>query len=87
MTDSLTNHDYLWELMMMVKDLKYVLFDSWYASLEDFKQVHDPGWRWLTRLMGNRLVTPADRRLSLDARMRKNYPEVSFAIENYHRGL
>ena len=37
---------------------KYVLFDSWYASLENLKQVRDYGWHWLTRLKGNRKVTP-----------------------------
>jgi hypothetical protein len=46
---------------------RYVLFDGWYASLENLKQVRDLGWRWLTRLKGNRLVTPADRqKRSLD---------------------
>jgi hypothetical protein len=39
-----------------------VLFDGWYASLENLKRVRDQGWRWLTRLKGNRLVTPGDRR-------------------------
>ena len=40
---------------------KYVLFDGWYASLENLKQVRDHGWQWLTRLKGNRQVTPEDR--------------------------
>ena len=35
---------------------KYVLFDGWYASLENLKQVRDYGWHWLTRLKGNRKV-------------------------------
>ena len=38
-----------------------VLFDGWYASLENLKQVRDLGWLWLTRLKGNRKVTPDDR--------------------------
>ena len=38
-----------------------VLFDGWYASLENLKQVRDFGWIWLTRLKGNRKVTPDDR--------------------------
>jgi hypothetical protein len=33
-----------------------VLFDSWYASLENFKQVRGLGWTFLARLMANRLV-------------------------------
>jgi hypothetical protein len=46
---------------------EYVLFDGWYASLEDLKQVRDFGWKWLTRLKGNRKVTPGDRvRRALD---------------------
>jgi hypothetical protein len=40
---------------------KYVLFDGWYASLENLKQVRGHGWHWLTRLKGNRQVTPEDR--------------------------
>jgi hypothetical protein len=38
-----------------------VLFDSWYSSLENLKLLRSLGWRWLTRLKGNRLVDP-DRR-------------------------
>jgi putative transposase len=41
---------------------KYVLFDSWYARLENLKQIAHYGWHWLTRLVGNRIVTPDDRR-------------------------
>jgi putative transposase len=33
-----------------------VLFDSWYASLENLKQVRGFGWTFLARLMANRLV-------------------------------
>jgi putative transposase len=40
---------------------EHVLFDGWYASLEDLKQVRGHGWLWLTRLKGNRRVTPEDR--------------------------
>jgi len=109
---------------------RYVLFDSWYASLENLKQIRDYGWLWLTRLKGNRKVTPADGRprvldevalsaagtvvhLSgygpirvfridapdgdteywatndpgMDEMGRRQYAEVGFAIENYHRDL
>jgi len=37
-----------------------VLFDGWYASLENLKAVRAKGWRWLTRFKGNRLVNPDD---------------------------
>ena len=33
-----------------------VLFDSWYAGLDNFKQVRGYGWVFLGRLQGNRLV-------------------------------
>ena len=33
-----------------------VVFDSWYASLENLKAIRGFGWRWLTRLKANRLV-------------------------------
>jgi putative transposase len=34
----------------------YVLFDSWYASLENLKLLREYKWPWLTRLKANRLV-------------------------------
>lgn len=40
---------------------EFVLFDSWYASLENLKFLNRQGWRWLTRLMKNRLVNPNGR--------------------------
>src|SRR5262249_44121112 len=33
-----------------------VLFDCWYASLENLKHLRAKGWRWLTRLKSNRPV-------------------------------
>lgn len=63
--DGRTKHDHFWEMLLMARGRgfspKYVLFDGWYASLEDLKQVRDHGWNWLTRLKGNRQVTPEDR--------------------------
>ena len=35
-----------------------VLFDSWYSSLGNLKELRSIGWRWLTRLKSNRLVDP-----------------------------
>ena len=69
--DGLTKHDHSWEMLLMAKGRgfapEYVLFDGWYASLENLKRVRDHGWRWLTRLRGDRKVTPDDRRMrSLD---------------------
>ena len=36
----------------------FVLFDSWYASLDNLKAIRAHGWRWFTRLKSNRLVNP-----------------------------
>src|SRR3954454_11851188 len=132
--DGKTKHDHFWELLLTARargfSPRYVLFDSWYASLENLKQIRDYGWLWLTRLKGNRKVTPADGRprvldevalspagtvvhLSgygpirvfridapdgdteywatndpgMDEMGRRQYAEVGFAIENYHRDL
>jgi putative transposase len=35
-----------------------VLFDSWYASIDNLRLIRDRGWRWLTQLKSNRLVNP-----------------------------
>lgn len=37
---------------------RFVLFDSWYASLENLKTIRDFSWAWLTQLKRNRLVNP-----------------------------
>jgi putative transposase len=64
--DGLTKHDHFWEMLLMAKGRgfspKDVLFDGWYASRENLKQVRGFGWPWLTRLRGDRVVTPDDRR-------------------------
>jgi len=63
--DGRTKNDHFWEMMLMAKGRgfapKYVLFDGWYASLENLKQVRDLGWLWLTRLKHNRRVNPEGR--------------------------
>ena len=64
--DGLTKNDHFWEMLLMAKARDFaprcILFDSWYASLENLKQVRDYGWIFLTKLKGNRKVTPEDRR-------------------------
>jgi putative transposase len=66
--DGKTKHDHFWEMLLMAKGRgfspKYVLFDGWYASLENLKQVRDFGWLWLTRFRRDRVVSTADRRQS-----------------------
>lgn len=39
----------------------YVLFDSWYSSLDNLKQIRSYGWLWLSRLKSNRQVNPDGR--------------------------
>jgi putative transposase len=39
-----------------------VVFDSWYSGLDNLKHLRDLGFRWLTRLKGNRLVNPDGKR-------------------------
>jgi hypothetical protein len=64
--DGKTKNDHFWEMLLMARARGFaprcVLFDGWYARLENLKQVRDYGWFWLTRLKGNRQVTPADGR-------------------------
>jgi hypothetical protein len=60
--DGRTKNDHFWEMMLMAKARGFaprcVLFDGWYASLENLKQVRGLGWLWLTRLKPNRKVNP-----------------------------
>jgi hypothetical protein len=63
--DGRTKNDHFWEMMLIAKGRgfapKYVLFDGWYASLENLKQVRGLGWLWVTRLKHNRKVNPDGR--------------------------
>ena len=60
--DGLTKNDHARNLWAEAKSRGFepecVLFDSWYASLENLKQLNGLGWRWLTQLKSNRLVNP-----------------------------
>lgn len=61
-TDGLTKNDHFRALLKSAHERgcspECVLFDSWYASLENLKQVRGYGWSWLTRLKKNRQVNP-----------------------------
>lgn len=37
-----------------------VIFDTWYASIENLKLIRSLTWHWFTRLKSNRLVNPDD---------------------------
>lgn len=58
--DGQTKNDHGRNLLVTAKSRGFqpecVLFDRWYASLDNLKQVRDLGWRFLTVLKANRLV-------------------------------
>lgn len=60
--DHLTKNDHFQHLLQVARQRGFaprcVLFDSWYASLANLKQVRACGWPRLTRLKRNRLVNP-----------------------------
>lgn len=61
-TDELTKNDHFQHLLRTAQQRGFaprcVLFDGWYASLANLKQVRACGWPWLTRLKRNRRVNP-----------------------------
>ena len=63
--DGRTKNDHFWEMMWIAKGRGFsprvVLFDGWYASMENLKRVRDLGWHWQTRLKHNRRVNPEGR--------------------------
>jgi putative transposase len=60
--DSLSKNDHFRAMLKRANERgsepRYVLFDSWYSSLENVKAIRSYGWRWLCRLKSNRLVNP-----------------------------
>src|SRR5215208_34828 len=60
--DGLTKNDHFRAMLKQAKERgfepRYVLFDSWYSSLDNLKAIRSHGWRWLCRLKSNRLVNP-----------------------------
>jgi len=63
-TDNKTKNDHFQDMLHKAKERNFkpsfVLFDSWYASVENLKLIRKYGWHWLTRLKKNRLVNPDD---------------------------
>ncbi len=61
-TDHLTKNDHARAMLDTAKARGFapdmVLFDSWYASLQNLMAVRDHGWRWTTQLKANRAVNP-----------------------------
>ena len=60
--DGKTKNDHLRDMLEKAKERgfqpDFVLFDSWYSSLDNLKKIRDLEWHWLTRLKKNRLVNP-----------------------------
>jgi hypothetical protein len=60
--DGLTKNDHFRAMLAEAKARGFapecVVFDRWYASLENLKAIRAHGWRWLTQLQANRLVNP-----------------------------
>lgn len=58
--DGLTKNDHFRAMLATARERGFtpecVLFDGWYASLENLKTIRTLGWSWLTRLKPNRKV-------------------------------
>lgn len=58
--DGLTKNDHFGAMLQTAYERGFtprlVLFDSWYASVDNLKKVRGYGWRFLTRLKSNRKV-------------------------------
>ncbi len=132
--DSKTKNDHFRDLLDQAKQrqfgLEFVVFDSWYCSLENLKHLRKLGYRWLTRFKSNRIVNPDNKQsraicecaispegtivylqgygfvkvfridiengdtqywassdLDMQPLMRVKFAELSWNIEEYHRGL
>jgi len=60
--DSLTKNDHFQAMLKEAQQRGFqprcVVFDSWYAGLENLKLIRSFDWIWLTRLKSNRKVNP-----------------------------
>ena len=60
--DGITKNEHFLAMLLTAKQRGFtpecVLFDGWYSAIDNLRVLRDLGWRWLTRLKGNRLVNP-----------------------------
>ena|GEM_PF-79132 len=60
--DEKTRNDHFKDMLTEAKNWscnpEFVLFDTWYAGLDNLKQIRSFGWNFLTRLKSNRHVNP-----------------------------
>lgn len=61
--DGMTKNEHFLAMLLTAHERGFtpecVLFDSWYASVDNLRLIRDCGWRWLTRLKANRRVSIA----------------------------
>lgn len=59
-TDGLTKHDHLREMVRLARHRglspRAVVFDGWYAAIENLKAINSFGWTWVAWLRGDRIV-------------------------------
>jgi putative transposase len=59
--DGVTKNEHLLAMLLTARERGFVpecvLFDSWYAAVDNLRLIRDCGWRWLTRLKANRRVS------------------------------
>ncbi len=64
--DGITKNEHLAAMLLTAKQRGFapecVLFDSWYASVDNLRLIRECGWRWLTQLRANRRVSTVDDR-------------------------
>lgn len=60
--DEKTKNDHFRDMLDTAKERgfepKFVMFDSWYASIKNLKAIRKKQWHFLTRLKSNRLANP-----------------------------
>ena len=60
--DGITKNEHFLAMLLTAQQRGFVpecvVFDSWYASVDNLRLIRDCGWRWLTQLKANRLVNP-----------------------------
>lgn len=63
--DGKTKNDHFQDMLSSAKerklDSKAVLFDSWFASLDNLKTITQYGWTWITELKKNRIINHSVR--------------------------
>jgi len=59
--DGITKNEHFLAMLLTARERGFtpecILFDSWYASVDNLRLIRDCGWRWLTRLKTNRRVS------------------------------